>query len=147
MTRRYSEAILSGALIVESTKVLKPFALNRPDSTPRLVESLMATKGYFVFPWYANGNFLLEIVYASGFFKRENLECDPGCEQGDSKVLKARGRLIAQSTISHSYPFCWRYSTFPFIRRPINMNLGPGHHSSIVQSPYGSLASNPASTN
>ena len=24
------------------------------------------------------------------------------------KVLKAKGRLIVQSTINHSYPFCWR---------------------------------------
>jgi isoleucyl-tRNA synthetase len=24
------------------------------------------------------------------------------------KVLKAKGRLIVQSTIKHSYPFCWR---------------------------------------
>jgi len=24
------------------------------------------------------------------------------------KVMKAKGRLIVQSTIKHSYPFCWR---------------------------------------
>jgi isoleucyl-tRNA synthetase len=24
------------------------------------------------------------------------------------KVLKTKGRLIVQSTIKHSYPFCWR---------------------------------------
>ena len=24
------------------------------------------------------------------------------------KVLKAKGRLIVQSTVVHSYPFCWR---------------------------------------
>ena len=26
------------------------------------------------------------------------------------KVLKSKGRLIVQSTLNHSYPFCWRYS-------------------------------------
>ena len=25
------------------------------------------------------------------------------------KVLKSKGRLIVQSTYTHSYPFCWRY--------------------------------------
>ena len=24
------------------------------------------------------------------------------------KVLKAKGRLIVQSTLNHSYPYCWR---------------------------------------
>ncbi len=24
-------------------------------------------------------------------------------------MLKNKGRLIVQSTINHSYPFCWRY--------------------------------------
>jgi isoleucyl-tRNA synthetase len=27
------------------------------------------------------------------------------------KKLKERGRLISQSTINHSYPFCWRSGT------------------------------------
>ncbi|OSX66491.1 hypothetical protein POSPLADRAFT_1177964 [Postia placenta MAD-698-R-SB12] len=34
------------------------------------------------------------------------------------KVLKAKGRLIVQSTINHSYPFCWRSGT-PLIYRAI----------------------------
>ncbi|KAF7790404.1 hypothetical protein EIP86_001359 [Pleurotus ostreatoroseus] len=34
------------------------------------------------------------------------------------KVLKAKGRLIVQSTIVHSYPFCWRSGT-PLIYRAI----------------------------
>jgi isoleucyl-tRNA synthetase len=25
------------------------------------------------------------------------------------KVLKAKGRLIVQSTLNHSYPYCWRF--------------------------------------
>ncbi|EJF65096.1 hypothetical protein DICSQDRAFT_50584 [Dichomitus squalens LYAD-421 SS1] len=34
------------------------------------------------------------------------------------KVLKAKGRLIVQSTVNHSYPFCWRSGT-PLIYRAI----------------------------
>ncbi|KAJ3524394.1 hypothetical protein NM688_g8571 [Phlebia brevispora] len=34
------------------------------------------------------------------------------------RVLKAKGRLIVQSTIVHSYPFCWRSGT-PLIYRAI----------------------------
>lgn len=32
--------------------------------------------------------------------------------------LKANGRLIAQNTLKHSYPFCWRSGT-PLIYRAI----------------------------
>lgn len=34
------------------------------------------------------------------------------CQAADSliqKALKSKGRLIVQSTLNHSYPFCWRY--------------------------------------
>jgi isoleucyl-tRNA synthetase len=34
------------------------------------------------------------------------------------KALKAKGRLIVQSTINHSYPYCWRSKT-PLIYRAI----------------------------
>lgn len=34
------------------------------------------------------------------------------------KVLKQKGRLIVQSTLKHSYPFCWRSGT-PLIYRAI----------------------------
>uniref|UniRef100_A0A0W0FH74 Isoleucine--tRNA ligase, cytoplasmic n=1 Tax=Moniliophthora roreri TaxID=221103 RepID=A0A0W0FH74_MONRR len=34
------------------------------------------------------------------------------------KVLKAKGRLITQSTLKHSYPFCWRSGT-PLIYRAV----------------------------
>lgn len=34
------------------------------------------------------------------------------------KTLKAKGRLIVQSTLNHSYPFCWRSGT-PLIYRAI----------------------------
>ncbi|KAG6842135.1 Isoleucine--tRNA ligase, cytoplasmic [Blastosporella zonata] len=34
------------------------------------------------------------------------------------KVLKAKGRLIVQSTLNHSYPYCWRSGT-PLIYRAI----------------------------
>ena len=29
-------------------------------------------------------------------------------DKGIVKVLKEKGRLVHQSTITHSYPFCWR---------------------------------------
>ena len=32
------------------------------------------------------------------------------------KLLKTKGRLIVQSTLNHSYPFCWRYLLiYPFL--------------------------------
>ncbi|KAF7376281.1 hypothetical protein MSAN_00043500 [Mycena sanguinolenta] len=34
------------------------------------------------------------------------------------KVLKAKGRLIVQSTMNHSYPFCWRSGT-PLVYRAV----------------------------
>ncbi|KAF8635210.1 hypothetical protein AX17_003986 [Amanita inopinata Kibby_2008] len=34
------------------------------------------------------------------------------------KILKAKGRLVVQSTVNHSYPFCWRSGT-PLIYRAI----------------------------
>lgn len=34
------------------------------------------------------------------------------------KILKAKGRLIVQSTMNHSYPFCWRSGT-PLLYRAI----------------------------
>jgi isoleucyl-tRNA synthetase len=34
------------------------------------------------------------------------------------KVLKAKGRLIRQSTLVHSYPFCWRSDT-PLMYRAV----------------------------
>ena len=34
------------------------------------------------------------------------------------KALKAKGRLIVQSTLKHSYPYCWRSGT-PLIYRAI----------------------------
>ena len=29
-------------------------------------------------------------------------------DKGIMKVLKEKGRMVHQSTITHSYPFCWR---------------------------------------
>ncbi|KAK7005654.1 tRNA synthetases class I-domain-containing protein [Favolaschia claudopus] len=44
-----------------------------------------------------------------------------GVKAADSpiqKILKAKGRLIVQSTVNHSYPFCWR-SHSPLIYRAV----------------------------
>ncbi|EGN99871.1 hypothetical protein SERLA73DRAFT_88601 [Serpula lacrymans var. lacrymans S7.3] len=35
------------------------------------------------------------------------------------KVLKAKGRLIVQSTLQHSYPYCWSRSGTPLIYRAV----------------------------
>lgn len=64
------------------------------------------------------------------------------------KVLKAKGRLVVQSTITHSYPFCWRQVIFPDTHiSPSNRKLGPGRHSSTVPSPSGSSASSQSLNN
>ncbi|KAF8530134.1 isoleucine-tRNA ligase [Hysterangium stoloniferum] len=39
-------------------------------------------------------------------------------DKGIQKLLKERGKLIVQSTIQHSYPYCWRSGT-PLIYRAI----------------------------
>ena len=82
LARRYTEAILeNGAFIVENMKVLKPFVLNGHDSIPGHAGIIIngdqwefrgSTDGK-----YANGKPLLETVYASGHFKRENPDYDP----------------------------------------------------------------------
>lgn len=100
MIRRYTEAILeNGAFIVENMKVFKPFILNGHDSIPAHAGVVIngdqwefrgSTDGK-----YANGKPLLETVYASGLFKRENLDYDP--ENPPSLDVQS---LLASSLIS-----------------------------------------------
>ena len=79
---RYTEAILeNGAFIVENMKVLKPFVLNGHDSIPGHA-GVIINGDQWEFRGstdskYANGKALLETVYASGYFKRENHAYDP----------------------------------------------------------------------
>ena len=82
LTRRYTEAILeNGAFIVKNMKVLKPFVLNGPDSIPGHAGVIVnGDKWEFrgsTDSKYVNGKALLETVYASGSFERENIEYDP----------------------------------------------------------------------
>jgi hypothetical protein len=79
---RYTEAILeNGAFVVENMKVLKPFVLNGHDSIPGHA-GVVINGDQWEFRGstdskYANGKALLETVYASGHFKRENPDYDP----------------------------------------------------------------------
>ncbi|KAJ7268828.1 tRNA synthetases class I-domain-containing protein [Mycena haematopus] len=52
------------------------------------------------------------------------------------KVLKAKGRLIVQSTLNHSYPFCWRSGT-PLIYRAV-----PGWFIRVADSKEDLVANN-----
>ena len=81
--RRYTEAILeNGAFIVENMKVLKPFVLNGHDSIPGHA-GVIINGNHWEFRGssdskYVDGKPLLETVYASGYFKRDNPDYDPG---------------------------------------------------------------------
>jgi hypothetical protein len=82
LCRRYTEAILeNGALIVENMKVLKPFVLSGHDSVPGHA-GVIINGDQWEFRGsadskYPNGKAVLETVYASGYFKRENPDYDP----------------------------------------------------------------------
>jgi hypothetical protein len=100
LLRRYTEAILeNGAFIVENMKVLKPFVLNGHDSVPGHA-GVIINGDHWEFRGstdskYANGKALLETVYASGYFKRENPDYDP--ENLPSLDVKS---LLASSLVS-----------------------------------------------
>ena len=55
------------------------------------------------------------------------------------KALKAKGRLIVQSTLSHPYPFCWRSVAIEINHRLVCSHSYAGHtpHLYIVPSQYG----------
>jgi len=73
--------------------------------------------------------------------------CRKAADKEIQKVLKAKGRLIVQSTITHSYPFCWRWAIPPHIHCTCNdPNSDPERHLSIVPSPSGSSASSQSLT-
>jgi isoleucyl-tRNA synthetase len=38
----------------------------------------------------------------------ESDKCVKVADKDIQKILKAKGRLIVQSTLNHSYPYCWR---------------------------------------
>lgn len=41
--------------------------------------------------------------------------CFQAADKEIQKVLKAKGRLIVQSTLKHSYPFCWRCASYSYM--------------------------------
>lgn len=47
------------------------------------------------------GRFTKEVPEFQGLYVKD-------ADKEIMKSLKAKGRLIVQSTISHQYPFCWR---------------------------------------
>jgi len=78
----YTEAILeNGALVVENMKVLRPFVLNGQDTTPGHAGVIINGDRWefrgSTDSKYANGKPVLQTVYASGSFKRENPDYDP----------------------------------------------------------------------
>ncbi|TPX70658.1 isoleucine---tRNA ligase [Spizellomyces sp. 'palustris'] len=62
-------------------------------------------------PVDATGKFTAEITDYAGVFIKD-------ADKQIQKDLKGRGRLIRQSQISHSYPFCWRSDT-PLIYKAV----------------------------
>ena len=78
----YTEAILeNGALVVENMKVFKPFVLNGHGAIPGHAGTVIHGDHWefrgSTDSKYADGKPLLETVYASGHFKRENPDYDP----------------------------------------------------------------------
>jgi isoleucyl-tRNA synthetase len=72
----------------------------------------LVTSGKLVMPMDDDGRFLASVTdYAGQYFK----DADPLI----IKDLKAKDRLVAQGTCTHSYPFCWRSET-PLMYRAIN---------------------------
>ncbi|KAH9942336.1 tRNA synthetases class I-domain-containing protein [Epithele typhae] len=61
------------------------------------------------------GRFTSEVPDFVGMYIKVTLQT---ADKEIQKVLKAKGRLIVQSTLNHSYPFCWRSGT-PLIYRAI----------------------------
>ncbi|CAL1707664.1 unnamed protein product [Somion occarium] len=57
------------------------------------------------------GRFTSEVPDFAGQYVKD-------ADKGIQKALKAKGRLVVQSTLNHSYPFCWRSGT-PLIYRAI----------------------------
>ena len=64
-----------------------------------------------VCPVNASGRFTSEVTDFSGQYVKVHTHCiiNQDADKGIVKSLKANGRLVHQSTIMHSYPFCWRY--------------------------------------
>ena len=44
-------------------------------------------------------------------------------DKGIMKMLKEKGRMVHQSTITHSYPFCWRSDSHSTSSFPIDISI------------------------
>lgn len=55
------------------------------------------------------GRFTKEVTDFQGLYVKD-------ADKEIIKVLKAKGRLIVQSTVRHSYPFCWRSAFLHFFQ-------------------------------
>jgi isoleucyl-tRNA synthetase len=64
-----------------------------------------------VCPIDANGNFTSEVTHFANRYVKE-------ADKDIIKHLKGLGRLVKNSSINHSYPFCWRSDT-PLIYRAV----------------------------
>ena len=96
----YIEAMLeNAALVVENMKVLRPFVLNGHDTAPGHAGVIIHGDRWefrgSTDSKYADGKPVLETVYASGSFKRENPDYDPG----NLPVLNIKS-LMASSLVS-----------------------------------------------
>ena len=64
-----------------------------------------------VCPVNASGKFTAEVTHFEGEYVKD-------ADSNICKYLKSQGRLVNQSQINHSYPFCWRSNT-PLLYRAI----------------------------
>ncbi|CAH8626208.1 unnamed protein product [Heterobilharzia americana] len=76
-----------------------------------LINGVISKDTTMICPVNPNGRFTDEIQDFAGMYVKDADKCI--CQS-----LKQRGRLIHQSTITHSYPFCWRSDT-PLIYKAI----------------------------
>ena len=70
-----------------------------------LREGIVTKESKPVCPVDASGKFTAEVTDFFGQYVKD-------ADRGICQHLKRLGRLIQQSTVQHSYPFCWRYVLF-----------------------------------
>lgn len=96
----------SGTGIVHSAP-----AFGEDDLRVCIAHSVVTGEGDLPCPVNESGLYTEEVgQYAGQYIK--------AADKGIQKELKERGRLIRQSQISHSYPFCWRSDT-PLIYKAV----------------------------
>ncbi|CAL8068475.1 unnamed protein product [Calicophoron daubneyi] len=76
-----------------------------------LANKIIAKDSAMICPLDASGKFTAEVPDFVGLYVKD-------ADKAICQNLKQRGRLIHQSTVNHSYPFCWRSDT-PLIYRAL----------------------------